>query len=61
MELKHLADGLSKFSIKGNPVVSSGSKILPKYPLDCPLLCYWVFDNFILADDPFFKGSKLVY
>ena len=44
------ANGLSTFPIKGNPVFSIGSKSLPKNPPDWPILCNWVFNNFILAD-----------
>ena len=37
-----LANGLSKFFIKGNPP-------------DWPISWIWVFNNFILADEPFEK------
>ena len=51
MVLKRLlANGLSTFPIKGNPVFSNGPKNLPKNPPDCPILCNWVFDHFIWAD-----------
>ena len=53
-----LANGFSTFSIKGNPVFSNGPKSLPKNPPDCPILCNWVFDNFILADERFEKALK---
>ena len=53
MVLKHLANGLSTFSIKGNPVVSNGHKRLLEYPPDCSILCNFVFDNFILAETNF--------
>ena len=43
--------------LKGNPVFSNGPKSLPKNP-DCPILCNWVYDNFILADGPFVKGLR---
>ena len=33
-----LANGLSKFPIKGNPVFSNGPKNLPKNPPDCRIL-----------------------
>ena len=33
-----LANGLSTFPIKGNPVFSDDSKSLPKNPPDCPIL-----------------------
>ena len=34
-----LANGLSTFPIKGNPVFSNDPKSLPKSPPDCPMLC----------------------
>ena len=46
-----LAKGLSTFLIKDNPVFSNGPKVLPKNPPDCLILCSWVFDNFILAEE----------
>ena len=51
-----LANGFSTFPIKDNPVFSNGLKSLPKNPPDCPILCHWVFDNFILADERFEKA-----
>ena len=39
MVLKHLANGLTRFSIKGNPVASNGPKSLPEFPPDCSILC----------------------
>ena len=45
-----LANGLSTFPIKGNPVFSNGRKSLRKNPPDCHVLCNWVFDNFMLVD-----------
>ena len=53
-----LANGLSTFPIKGNPVFSNGPKGLPKNPPDCPILCNWVFDNFILAEELFVKALQ---
>ena len=44
---------LSAFPMKGNPVFNDSPKILPKGPPDCPNLCSWVFEKFILADKPF--------
>ena len=46
-----LAKGLNAFLIKDNPVFSNGPKILPKNPPDCLILCNWVFNNFILAEE----------
>ena len=51
-----LANGVSTFFIKGKPVFCNSPKSLPKNPPDCPLLCYWVFENFILADESFAKA-----
>ena len=48
-----LASGLSRFFIKGILVFSSGPKILPKNSPDFTILCKWVFDNFILAEEFF--------
>ena len=53
-----LASDFITFSIKGNPVFSKGSKSLSKNPPDCPILTNWVFDNFILADEPFAKALR---
>ena len=47
-----LANGLTIFSIKG-----SGPKSLLGNPLYCTILCNWIFDNFILADEPFTKNK----
>ena len=44
-----LADGLSTFPIRGNPLFNNGPKSQPKNLPNCPILCNWVFDNFILA------------
>ena len=56
MVLKLLATGLSIFPIKDNSVFSNGSKCLPENPAYCPILCNWVFDDFILAYEPFAKA-----
>ena len=50
-----LANGLSTFLIKGKPVFSNGPKSLSRNPHDCTILCNWVFDNSILADELFAK------
>ena len=56
-----LANGLSTFPIKGNPVFENGPKSLPKNTSDwewsfwCLILCNWVLDNFLLAHGPFAK------
>ena len=54
-----LANGLSTFLIRGNPVFSNGPKSLPKNPPDCPILCNWVFESFILADEPFATALQI--
>ena len=48
-----LANGLSTFRIKDNPVCSNGPKCLPKNTPNCPILWYWVFENFILSEEFF--------
>ena len=53
-----LANGFNTFFIKGNPVFSYGLKSLPKNPPDCPILWNWVFDDFILADEPLAKALR---
>ena len=35
----HLANGLSRFPIKGNPAFSKCPRSVPKNPPDCPTLC----------------------
>ena len=50
-----LANGLSTFPIKGNPVFSIGPESLPKNSLDCPILWNWVFGNSMLAKEIFAK------
>ena len=42
--------------MEGKPVFGNGPKSLPKNPPDCPILCNWVFDNFILIDKLFTKA-----
>ena len=53
-----LANGLSTFPIKDNPVFSNGPKSLTRNPPDCPVLWSWVFDNFIQADEPYGKALR---
>ena len=55
---RFLGNGLSTFLIKENPVFSNGPKILFKNPSDCPILCHSVFDNPILANEPFTKALR---
>ena len=51
-----LTNGLSTFFIKDNRVFTNSFKSLPKNPPGCPTLCNRIFDNFILADEPFVKA-----
>ena len=51
-----LANGVSTFSINDALIFSNGSKYLRRNPPDCPILCNWAFDSFILADEPFPKA-----
>ena len=44
-----LTNGFSTFLIKDKIFFSNGPKSLPKNPADCPILCDWVFDNFMLV------------
>ena len=53
-----LANGLSTFFLKGNPVFSIGPNILPINPPDSLILCNWVFDNFILTEELFAKALQ---
>ena len=53
-----LTSGLSTFPIKDNLVLSSRSKSVPRNPHDFPILCNWVFYNFILAEELFAKPSR---
>ena len=50
-----LTNGLSKFPIKSNPVFRDGPTSVPENTPDCPILCNWVFYNFILAAGLFAK------
>ena len=53
-----LANGLTTFFLKGNPVFSNGPKSLPKNSPNYPILCNWVFDNSILTEELFAKALK---
>ena len=50
-----LTSVFSTFFVKGKSVFSNGLWNLPKNSRDCPILCNWVLDNFILADELFAK------
>ena len=51
-----LANGLSIFPIKGNPTFSNGPKSLPRNPPNCPILCNWDFEIFLLAEELYAKA-----
>ena len=53
-----LANGLSTFLIKGNLVFNNSLKSLLNNPCGCPILCNWVFDNFILAAEFYVKALR---
>ena len=53
-----LGNGLRTFFIKSKQACNNGPKSLPKNPPDCPFLCHWIFDNFMLADELFAKALK---
>ena len=48
-----LANVFSTFFNKGNQFFSNGPKNLPKNPPGCPILCNWIFDNFVLVGELF--------
>ena len=50
-----LASVFSTLFIKRKSVFSNGLWNLPKNFPDCPILCNWVFGNFVLADELFAK------
>ena len=53
-----LANGLSKFLIKGYPAFTTGPKSLPYNSPDFTILCNWVYDNSILAEELFAKALR---
>ena len=53
-----LAGGLSIFFMNGKAVFTNDPKSLPKNPPSCTFLDSWVFDNFILVDEPFAKTLR---
>ena len=55
-----LTNALSLFFIKSETVFSDGPKSLTRNPPDCPILFYWFFDNYILADELFAKNLRSV-
>ena len=52
------SNGIKTLLANGNPLFSNGPKSLPKNPPDCPILCIWVFDNFILAEELIAKALQ---
>ena len=55
-----LANGLSTFFMKDNPVFSDGPKNIPKNLPNCFILCNWVFYNFILVKELFAKALRIL-
>ena len=53
-----LANGLSTFSIKGNPAFNNGPKCLPKNPPDSTILFNWVSESFMLTEKLFAKALE---
>ena len=51
-----LANGLSAFPIKATPIFSNGPRSLIENSTNCTILDNWVFDDFMLADEPFTKA-----
>ena len=54
-----LASGLIAFPIKGKPVFVKCQRSLPQNPTNCTILDNQVFENFILADEPFAKPLQI--
>ena len=53
-----LANDFSTFLIKDYPVFSNGPESLPRNPPECLILCNWVFDNIILAEELLAKALR---
>ena len=53
-----LPNVLSWFPIKNNPAFSNGPTSLPRNHPDFPILCNWLFDNFILPEELFEKALR---
>ena len=53
-----LVNGLGTFPIKGNPVFCNGPKSLTKNLPNCPILCKWLFDSFISAEELLAKALR---
>ena len=58
--MKTLFNDLRKLFIKGKLIFRNGRKNLPINPPGCPILCNWVFDNFVLAEEPFAKALRSI-
>ena len=48
----------TKTLVANGLVFSNCTKSLPKNLPDFPISCNWVFDNFVLADEPFVKALQ---
>ena len=56
-----LTDGFNIFFIIDKPVLSNGPRVLTKNSnTDCPILDNWLFENVILADEPFAKTLQFL-
>ena len=55
-----LANSLSTFPIKGKPVFSNGTKSLIRNSPNCAILDSWVYEIFLLADEPFAKALRIL-
>ena len=53
-----LVNGLRTFPTKDNPGFSNGPKSLTKNLPNYPILCNWLFDSFILAEELFAKALR---
>ena len=53
-----LTNVLSTFFIKGKPDFCNGPKNLPENCPDCPIVCNWIFDDFIIVEEPFAKPLR---
>ena len=49
---------LKSFFSKGNLVFSNDPKSLIKNSPDFLISCNWIFDNFIITDEPFAKALR---
>ena len=53
-----LTNVLSTFFIEGKPDFCNGPKNLPEDVPDSPIVCNWIFDDFIIAEESFAKPLR---